>query len=144
MDAPKFADATSLGDSVGFTAVGGGIVCAAAGTWVAGVEIEAASDAAISLARCSRLSVISAHLCMGTDRAVSSGGCATAGVDEKCGEFFAVGELALREFGSAVTSECADGSTASIDLEASGKGPGCASRPGEYEGGSPPAGRAGG
>jgi hypothetical protein len=96
------------------------IICAAVGTWVEGLEIEAASDAAISLARCSRLSVISAHLFIGTDRAVSSGGCATAGVDGECGEFFAVGELALREFGSAVTSECVGRSTISIGMEAPG------------------------
>src|SRR6202158_1663551 len=105
-------DAAGLGACRGLTAADCAGVCTGAGTWVEGTEIETACGASTSCARSSRLSVISAHLTMGTDRAVSSGACGA------CGEILAAAtSLAFLVCGSATTSECTAGLTASIDLK---------------------------
>jgi hypothetical protein len=116
-DPPGFGGAAGLEDSGGLAEASCEMVC---------------FGADISRARSSKLPVISAHLYTGTDRAVSSGGCGADGdveAGEGCGEILTGAALAFRVFGSKATSECADGSTASIGWIASGKGASSAGLP---------------
>src|SRR5260370_10005570 len=112
-EAAGLRDPAGFGECRGLTAAGCEITCLGAATWAEGTGIEAACCVTISLALAFKLSVISAHIFMGTDRAVSSGSCGA------CGLILALASLALGAFGSTAGSESAQGSTASLVLAAS-------------------------
>src|SRR5260370_24608574 len=110
-----FRGASGLEPCQGSSAATWEFGCVAAGFWATAREPEFMRDITISLARSSRVSVISVHLRIGTDRAVSSGACEEGESGDVCAELSVNDSLAFCVSRSTANSHCLTGSTAYFD-----------------------------